>query len=94
MWFKYYKGYYDVRKLELELVSVGVDRSIFLLHRPFCWHSFHHPSLSKSFSGNHDRFPQPFFRIPIIKVSKFNSSSLLLSPRAFNLATAEMNNSE
>lgn len=21
MWFKYYKGYYDVRKLELELVS-------------------------------------------------------------------------
>lgn len=23
MWFKYYKGYYDVRKLELELVSVS-----------------------------------------------------------------------
>lgn len=23
MWFKYYKGYYDVRKLELELVSLG-----------------------------------------------------------------------
>jgi len=23
MWFKYYKGYYDVRKLELELVSAS-----------------------------------------------------------------------
>lgn len=26
MWFKYYKGYYDVRKLELELVSVPRHR--------------------------------------------------------------------
>jgi len=25
MWFKYYKGYYDVRKLELELVSACID---------------------------------------------------------------------
>jgi len=25
MWFKYYKGYYDVRKLELELELVSVS---------------------------------------------------------------------
>lgn len=34
MWFKYYKGYYDVRKLELELVSVGVAVSRLRLDPP------------------------------------------------------------
>lgn len=36
MWFKYYKGYYDVRKLELELVSLEFpsDRTAIASHHP------------------------------------------------------------
>lgn len=51
MWFKYYKGYYDVRKLELELelVSVSCRRECIGTEKSSDFESI--DCLYKSFSG-------------------------------------------